>query len=163
MSNIIVWSELSQKEREKLLENHRLWLEKNGGERADLSGADLSGADLRGADLRRADLSGANLSGADLSGADLRRADLRRADLSDGVKIQALYVCGPQGSRGDNLQSFLCDDGKFYFSTGCVIAAEEKEFRKMVTKTHDSNNYSAQYKAAIAHSKKMLKLLAKGL
>ena len=36
MSNIIVWSELSQKEREKLLENHRLWLEKNGGERADL-------------------------------------------------------------------------------------------------------------------------------
>ena len=133
MSKIIVWSELSQKERDKLLQNHRLWLEGNSGERADLRGADLSGADLRG------------------------------ANLLDDVKIQAVYVCGPQGSRSDNLQSFLCDDGKFYFSTGCVIAAEEKEFRKMVTKTHDSNNYSAQYKAAIAHSKKMLKLLTKGL
>ena len=81
----------------KILDEHLLWLNGEGGSRADLSGADLSGAnlsdaDLRGADLRGADLScanlsganlrGANLRGADLSGADLRGADLRGADLS---------------------------------------------------------------------------------
>ena len=63
-----------------------------------------------------------DLREADLSEADLYKADLSGANLRDGVKIQAIYVCGPQGSRGDYLQSFLCDDGKFYFSTGCVIA-----------------------------------------
>ena len=76
----------------KILDEHLLWLNGEGGSRADLSGANLSDADLRGADLRGADLScanlsganlrGANLRGADLSGADLRGADLRGADLS---------------------------------------------------------------------------------
>ena len=77
----------------KILDEHLLWLNGEGGSRADLSGADLSGADLRGAnlsdaDLRGADLSGANLSGADLfganlSGANLSCANLRGANLSD--------------------------------------------------------------------------------
>jgi len=49
-----------------VLEQHKLWLNNEGGEEAD----------LRGADLRRADL-----RGADLLGADLREADLREADL----------------------------------------------------------------------------------
>ena len=71
---------------EKILEEHKKWLNGEGGIRADLRGADLrradlSRADLRGADLRRADLSRADLRGADLIGADLRRADLRGADL----------------------------------------------------------------------------------
>ena len=66
----------------KILDEHLLWLNGEGGSRADLRGADLSGADLRGADLSGADLSGANLRGADLSGADLSGANLRGADLS---------------------------------------------------------------------------------
>ena len=65
----------------KILDEHLLWLNGEGGSRADLSDADLSGADLSDADLRRADLSDADLSDADLSGADLSDADLRGADL----------------------------------------------------------------------------------
>ena len=68
----------SKQELDKILDNHKLWLQTNGekGERADLSSADLSYADLRSADL-----SSANLSSADLSYADLRSADLSYADL----------------------------------------------------------------------------------
>ena len=66
----------------KILDEHLLWLNGEGGSRADLSGADLSGANLFGANLSGADLSGANLFGANLSDADLRGADLRGADLS---------------------------------------------------------------------------------
>ena len=71
-----------------ILAQHVLWLNSNGGEKADLreaelQGAELQGADLREADLREADLQGANLRGANLRWADLREADLRGADLRE--------------------------------------------------------------------------------
>ena len=66
----------------KILDEHLLWLNGEGGSRADLSGANLSGADLSFANLSGADLSFANLRDADLSFANLRDADLRGADLS---------------------------------------------------------------------------------
>ena len=79
-------------ELEKILNNHKLWINGEGGCRADLSGInlsgidlsgiDLSGIDLRNANLRWADLSRADLSKADLNGADLSRADMSRADMS---------------------------------------------------------------------------------
>ena len=65
----------------KILDEHLLWLNGEGGSRADLRGADLRGADLSGADLRGANLRNANLFGANLRGANLRDADLRGADL----------------------------------------------------------------------------------
>ena len=80
----------------KILDEHLLWLNGEGGSRADLRNADLSnadlfganlrganlfGANLRGANLRDANLRGANLFGANLRGADLRGANLRDADL----------------------------------------------------------------------------------
>ena len=72
----------------KILDEHLLWLNGEGGSRADLSGANLRDADLSGADLSCANLSnanlfGANLRGANLSDADLRGANLRGANLSD--------------------------------------------------------------------------------
>ena len=77
----------------KILDEHLLWLNGEGGSRADLRNADLSNADLFGANLRGANLFGANLRcanlrdanlrGANLSNADLRDADLRDADLRD--------------------------------------------------------------------------------
>lgn len=93
---------MRKKELTEILEQHKLWLNNESGERADLSGAylryanlsgaylgganlryaNLKGANLRYANLSRAALSGADLSGADLSGADLSRADLSGADLS---------------------------------------------------------------------------------
>ena len=50
----------------KILDEHLLWLNGEGGSRANLSGADLRGANLCDADLRDADLSGANLSCASM-------------------------------------------------------------------------------------------------
>ena len=66
---------------DKILENHKLWLNDKGGERADLRGADLRYADLRGANLRYADLYNADLRGANLRYTDLYNANLRYADL----------------------------------------------------------------------------------
>ena len=84
---------MTQEELNAILENHKKWLEGNGGERANLKGANLRGAnlcdanlcdaDLRDADLRDADLRDAHLRYADLYGADLRYADLRGANLCD--------------------------------------------------------------------------------
>ena len=62
----------------KILDEHLLWLNGEGG-----SCANLFGANLRGANLSDADLRCANLSDADLSCANLRNADLRGANLSD--------------------------------------------------------------------------------
>ena len=80
----------------KILDEHLLWLNGEGGSRADLSGADLSGANLFGAnlsdaDLRGADLSCANLRGADLSGANLSCANLSNANLSCASMDQMIW------------------------------------------------------------------------
>ena len=82
----------------KILDEHLLWLNGEGGSRANLSNANLFGANLRGADLscanlRGADLSGVNLRGADLRGADLSCANLRGADLS-GVNLRGADLSG---------------------------------------------------------------------
>ena len=72
----------------KILDEHLLWLNGEGGSCANLFGANLRGAnlsdaDLRCANLRNADLRDANLRGANLSNADLFGANLRGANLSD--------------------------------------------------------------------------------
>ena len=99
---------LTQKQINKILEEHKHWLNKDckGWETmmadfssCDLRGADLSGADLSysnlsdanlsGANLRDANLSGANLSDANLRGANLRGANLRDANLRDAYLSDA--------------------------------------------------------------------------
>ena len=65
----------------KILDEHLLWLNGEGGSRADLRNADLSNANLSNANLFGANLRGANLRGANLFGANLRGANLRGADL----------------------------------------------------------------------------------
>ena len=179
MSNIIVWSDLSEKERNKILEDHRIWLDSDGakGERANLESANLESANLVRANLVRANLYSANLYSANLFSANLESADLESADLEsanlesanlesanlkDNLKIKAIYQCGPQGSRDAYLVSFLCDDGKFYFSTGCQRGIEEKEFLKLVYAIHKNNAaYASQYQMAVEHCKAMLKTLVK--
>ena len=51
---------MKQEQIEKILEEHKAWLNRTGGAKADLYGADLCGADLCGADLCGATLSGDN-------------------------------------------------------------------------------------------------------
>lgn len=72
---------MDKNELQEILEQHQLWLDDNGGKRADLRGVDLQGADLRRANLRGANLYSAQLGNACLSLADLSYANLRNAGL----------------------------------------------------------------------------------
>ena len=131
---------ITKKELTAFLRKHKLWLEdKDGGERANLSGANLSGADLSVANLSGANLSGANLSGAYLSGADLSGADLSGANLSvaylsganlsganlSGANLSGAYLSGADLS-GANLSGADLSGAR---NIACPIACpEEGEF-----------------------------------
>ena len=92
----------------KILDEHLLWLNGEGGSRADLRNADLSNADLFGANLRGANLFGANLRNADLRGADLFGANLRDANLR-GANLRGANLFGAN-LRGANLRDAnLCE------------------------------------------------------
>ncbi|QCQ61197.1 pentapeptide [Rheinheimera phage vB_RspM_Barba15S] len=126
---------MKQEELNLILENHKKWLNDDGGIRADLRGANLSGANLKGADLRGANLRGAdlwtaylrganlrgaNLRGANLSGANLRGADLSGADLSgadlSGANLRGADLSGADLSGADlsgaNLRSTIGNQGQ---------------------------------------------------
>ena len=79
---------ITQKEFDEIVEQHKLWLNDNGGARAVLYDADLTEIDFGSANLSSADLSFANLSSANLRSANLRYADLSSANLS-GIKFNA--------------------------------------------------------------------------
>ena len=96
----------------KILDEHLLWLNGEGGSRADLHNADLSNADLFGANLRGANLFGANLRDADLRNADLscanlRNADLRNADLS-GADLRCANLSDADLRCADLRNADLC-------------------------------------------------------
>lgn len=80
---------MDKNELQKILEQHQLWLNGNGGERINLCNVDLRGIDLHGANLRGAVLQGVRLWGADLSLADLRYIILRNTDLHNANLIGA--------------------------------------------------------------------------
>jgi hypothetical protein len=71
----------------EILESHLLWLNNEGGNRANLRDANLRNADLRNANLRNA-----NLRDADICNADLRNANLRNADLRDAENIPEYII-----------------------------------------------------------------------
>src|SRR5262249_45353522 len=100
----------------EILESHeRFFSGKDGGARADLTGANLSGADLsaanlsgailRNADLEGSDLRKAKLPGADLTGANLRNADLRNTDMTEAV----LPGANLEGAQASGVEFFRCD------------------------------------------------------
>src|SRR5258708_20901269 len=100
-----------------ILEAHELFFRgKDGGARADLTGADLShvgltGANLSGAILRNANLEGsdlrkARLAGADLSSANLRKSDLRNTDMTEAI-LPAAAFSGAQASGVQFFRSHL--------------------------------------------------------
>ena len=73
---------MEQAKLKEILEKHKKWLyDRDGGERANLSGVNLCGMNLSCANLNRADLSAANLSNADLHNANLHNANLSEASL----------------------------------------------------------------------------------
>ena len=96
-----------------VIEDHRLWLAGEGGERAILRGADLRYADLRDANLNHADLRDANLRDANLNHADLRDANLRGANLR-GADLSHADLRGADLSgadlRGADLSGAILDE-----------------------------------------------------
>src|SRR5712664_3735496 len=99
-----------------ILEAHeRFFSGKDGGVRADLTGADLSHADLTGvnltgailrnASLEGSDLRKAKLPGADLSNANLRKADLRNTDMTEAILPGADLT----EAQASGVEFFRCD------------------------------------------------------
>ena len=82
----------TREELEKVLKEHRAWIEKvldpredTHAGRANFSGADLSGFDLSGQTLKCADFSKANLEGTSFSHSDLASCDFRNAKLAKTI------------------------------------------------------------------------------
>ena len=105
---------MARPELNRILKQHRLWLDTNGreGAQADLRGANLRHADLRDADLRDANLLGVYLWDADLRGADLGCAKLQGANLWDAnLQGANLWKADLQGANllGANLQGAQLD------------------------------------------------------
>ena len=91
----------------KILDEHLLWLNGEGGSRADLCDVDLRNADLRNANLRGANLSDADLRNADLCRANLRNANLRGADLRC-ANLRNADLLGANLSDADLRNADLC-------------------------------------------------------
>ena len=106
---------MNEDELKSMLEQHRLWLDSNGGKRANLRGADLEGTNLRDANLQ-----GADLRGVDLRDADMRGVDLRRADLD--------YSCLPLwcGSKGMIVDRRIAAQIAAHF---CVLDCDDADYR----------------------------------
>ena len=117
----------------KILDEHLLWLNGEGGSRADLFGANLSGADLFGADLRGADLRGANLSGADLCNADLFGADLSGANLRDADLSGADLSCANLSNAnlsGASMDQMIWDIHTAFYPLQCPDSGSYIGYKK---------------------------------
>ena len=84
---------ISQEQLEEVLLKHKLWLEGEGGEKADLRDTDLGYADLEGAYLRDANLEYAYLRYTNLEGANLERANLKYVNLK-GANLEGANLEG---------------------------------------------------------------------
>jgi len=74
---------MDKKDLTKILNDHKKWVNGEGGERANLCDANLCDANLRNADLWNADLRNTNLWNADLRNTNLRNTNLCDANLCD--------------------------------------------------------------------------------
>lgn len=129
-------NKLTQKEINKIIENHKHWLNKDvdgwNNMKADFFNQDLSDANLRGADLSRADFCGANLCGADLSDAVLSDANLCDANLSD-ANLSGADLSGAD-IRGANLSNanLLGTKNMMYIPMACPEEGSFIGFKKAV-------------------------------
>ena len=129
-------NKLTQKEINKIIENHKHWLNKDvdgwNNMKADFFNQDLSDSVLSGTHLRNADLSDANLSGAVLSGAVLRNANLSYANLSYANLCDA-NLSGAD-IRGANLSNanLLGTKNMMYIPMACPEEGSFIGFKKAV-------------------------------
>ena len=85
---------MDQKELDKILENHKLWLESNKkeGKRARLRFENLDGINLQNKNLQEIDFEGACLNRSFLSDSNLNRANLRKSFLNDAFIRKATFI-----------------------------------------------------------------------
>lgn len=164
---------MTKEELKNILELHKLYVQdKDGGVRADLSGADLRYADLNYADLRSADLNGvnlryanlrnanlryANLRYANLSGADLWYANLSDANLSDAnlsyAKMNLTYLSISGIGTAQRMTTYCLEENKIW--CGCFVGTME-EFKQRVEQEYANEHtekYYKQYMIAIDYFK----------
>ena len=117
----------------KILDEHLLWLNGEGGSRADLRGANLRDADLRGADLSFANLFGANLRGANLFGANLRGANLSGANLRGanlfGANLRGANLSGAN-LRGASMDQMIWDIHTVFYPLQCPDSGSYIGYKK---------------------------------
>ena len=136
-----------------ILEQHRLWLFRKGGSRADLSRADLSDADLSRANLYRANLYRANLSDANLSDANLSHANLSDANLYGAN----LLDCGHR-SDGFRFIASKSKDGTLMIKAGCRFFSIA-DAREHWTKTRGGTQLGNESIALLDHAERMASIL----
>jgi len=97
---------MNKKELTKILNDHKKWLNDDGGTRADLTGAVLTGAVLTDAVLTRAVLTDADLTGADLD-----------------------YSCWPLwcGSKNAKVDAKIAAQLAAHF---CALDCDDKDYQK---------------------------------
>jgi len=111
---------MTREEIKKILDNHKLWLEDNGGEKADLLGADLSGARLLGADLRDAKYSILSIFKINFSGlSDILTLELMRHDAEFcGVESITAWVNGGGCPYAKMERDFMFNENKTLWVEG---------------------------------------------
>jgi len=142
----------------EILDQHKLWIDGKGGQRANLEDANLHRANLCGANLHRANLTGANLYGADLDdanltganlqGTNLNYADLRGANLSDANLSDAyLWDANLSGANltganlwGANLKGAILPDISWIIP-GCLAQLNKIGFGFYLEKEGKSANF----------------------
>jgi len=120
----------------EILDQHQLWLDGKGGQRANLEDANLTGANLRDANLRGANLECANLKDANINGASLKRANLSGAiglpDISwiiPGCLVQLnQFAYGFYLEKDRKYENFVQDSFGFFIQEN----SEEKTFDMLV-------------------------------
>lgn len=129
---------VNEKELKTILENHRKWLDNEGGECANLKDKDLSGLNLIGIDLSYANLSGANLSGVRLINTTLTCANLTGANLNR-VDLSGANLTGAKLSGAHNLENiFFFNENTSMFALNCPEKGGFTAFKKL------SNNVIAE-------------------
>ena len=116
---------INREELNKILKEHELWLEGEGGKRADLSNTDLSNIDLSNANLKYADLNNANLKDADLKDSNLTCTDLSNADLSN-ANLRCANLSSANLSSANLSKANLKDIKTNMHTIGYNLACPEK-------------------------------------
>jgi uncharacterized protein YjbI with pentapeptide repeats len=93
---------------EEILEEHKRWLNNEGGKRANLMGVDLNCVDLSDVNLKNANLTDTNLRCANLTSIDLSGADLELADLS-GTNLTSANLRNSNLNYSDLMGTDLTD------------------------------------------------------